>query len=576
MHDRPSHGWPLARALRATLAEGYSAARLRADVLAGISVGLVALPLSLALAIATGVPPQHGLYTAIVAGAICAALGGSRGQVSGPTAAFVVVLAPIVRDHGVGGLCLATAMAGLALVAMGFLRLGRMVNLVPQPVTRGFTLGIAIVIAVGQIPDLLGVSSAGLDAHPIPRIVGLVDRLGETATADVTLAFLTLALLALWPRALSRIPAPLGALAIASLAGLALRAAFPDWEFHRLGDRFQWIDASGATRPGIPPDLPAFVLPWNLPGADGAALAPDLALFRALLPSAATIAMLGAIESLLSATVADGMSGGRHDPDGELVGQGLGNIVAPFFGGFAATGAIARTATNLRAGATSPVAAIVHAGFVALSMVLLAPWLSHLPMASLAALLVFIAARMSDFRHVVAIVRESPGHDVGVLVTCVVLTVAFDMVAAVVVGVGLASLLFMRRMAEISGAQIVTPRDLDLEHEVPEGVLLYEVAGPLFFGAADKAMGAVRVARNETRVVVLLLRAVPAIDATGIVNLKSAVARVRAAGRPVILAGLPDQPRQALRRARLDEVPGEIEFTPGLRAALARAAELAA
>ncbi|MBK8978996.1 MAG: C4-dicarboxylic acid transporter DauA [Planctomycetes bacterium] len=561
------------RALRASLATGYSAARLRADVVAGLIVGLVALPLSMALAIATGVPPQNGLYTAIVAGAAAALLGGSRVQVTGPTAAFVVVLAPIVAEHGLAGLCLATAMAGAILVAMGALRMGRIVNLVPFPVTTGFTLGIGFVIAVGQLPDFLGVTSAGLDPHPFPRLAGLTDRLTELRSADLGLGTVTLAVLLLLPRLTRRVPAPLVALTVAALLGELLRSVAPNLEFATLGSRFDYVDEHGATVPGIPPWPPQPLWPWQLAGGEGSPW-PSLALLRTLLPSALAIAMLGAIESLLSATVADGMTRTRHDPDAELIGQGTANLIAPFFGGFAATGAIARTATNVRSGATSPIASVVHAGFVLVAMLGIAPLLGLLPMAALAALLILVAWNMAEVRHVLNVVRTAPGDDVGVLAACFLLTAVFDMVVAVGAGIVLASLLFMRRMAELSRVQVLPGGTADVANEVPARVLVYEVAGPLFFGAAEKAMGTVGVTGTTTRVVVLSLAAVPVVDATGLVNLRSALARLHAVGTAVVLAGLQDQPSRALNRAGIVAEPGRTEFAPTLAQGIARAREL--
>lgn len=330
-----------AAALREALAEGYTSAQLRADAMAGAVVGVVALPLSMALAIATGVPPQHGLNTAVVAGGLVALLGGSRVQVTGPTAAFVVVLAPIVSRFGLGGLLLATLMAGVLLIAMGVARMGRLIEFVPYPVTTGFTAGIAIVIGTLQVKDFLGLSVPQMPEHYLERVAALARAVPSTRAGDFGIGLLTLAVLVLFPRLSRRVPAPLVGLAAAGLAAALLS---------RLLDGFHVATVASAFHGGIPQAPPQPLLPWRTPGADGQPLLLSWGLFRALAPSAFAIAMLGAIESLLSAVVADGMTGRRHDPDAELFAQGVGNVVAPFFGGIAATGAIARTATNIRSG----------------------------------------------------------------------------------------------------------------------------------------------------------------------------------------------------------------------------------
>jgi SulP family sulfate permease len=562
-------------ALRRALAQGYGAADLRADVLAGVTVGIVALPLAMALAIASGVPPQQGLYTAIVAGLAIALLGGSKVQVSGPTAAFVVVLAPIAARHGLGGLAIATLLAGLLLVAMGFARFGRFVEFVPYPVTTGFTAGIAVVLAVLQLKDLLGLVPGALPPHFLDRAVVLARALPGARWEEAAVGLATLGVLVAWPRWSRRIPAPLVALAAGAALGAALARFVPGGEIATIASRFTYL-VDGVERAGIPQLPPLALLPWTLPGGDGAPLGLSLALVRELLPSAFAIAMLGAIESLLSAVVADGMTGKKHDPDAELVAQGVGNVLAPFFGGFAATGAIARTATNVRAGARSPVAAMIHALFVLAAILAHAPLLRRLPMAALAALLLQVAWRMGEARHVARMLRVAPRSDILVLLSCFGLTVCFDMVVAVTVGIVFAALLFMKRMAEVSRAELVNVADLDLDEPMPEGVLFYEIAGPLFFGAANKAMTTLRtVARKGVKVVVLDLRSVPMLDATGLVALDSTVGKLRDAGIVVVLAGVQPQPLRALAKAGWRNVPGSLalgrDFSRALEVARAYA-----
>ncbi|MFI4944391.1 MAG: C4-dicarboxylic acid transporter DauA, partial [Burkholderiales bacterium] len=520
-------------------------------------VGIVALPLSMALAIASGVPPMHGLYTAIVAGGATALVGGSRFQVSGPTAAFVVVLSPIAHRFGVGGLALATLMAGLMLFAMGVLRMGRLIEFVPYPVTTGFTAGIAVVIATLQFVDLLGLSVREMPEHFVERVQAIAQALPTARASDLSIGLVTLVVLAGWPRVTRRIPAPLVALLAGATAAAAADALLPGFEVATIASRFEY-HVRGVSGHGIPPLPPLPLLPWTLAGPDGRPIGLSFALVRELLPAAFAIAALGAIESLLSAVVADGMTGRKHDPDAELMAQGTGNLLVPFFGGFAATGAIARTATNVRSGARSPIAAIVHAAVVLLSVLIAAPLLGRLPMASLAALLLFVAWNMAELDHFAHVLKVAPRSDVAVLVACFLLTVLFDMVVAVSVGVVMAALLFMRRMAEVSEVRLVDAHPLGLTRPLPKGVVAYEIAGPLFFGAAQKAMAALDSVDKSVRVVILDLRAVPMLDATGLVGLESAFERLARAGVHVVVGGARPQPLRVMARAGWDDRKGRI------------------
>lgn len=557
-------------ALRRAFARGYGRGDLKADLFAGLVVGVVALPLSMALAIASGVAPQHGLYTAIVAGGLIALLGGSRVQVSGPTAAFVAVLAPIAARFGIGGLLIATALAGGFLVVLGLARLGRLIQLVPYPVTTGFTAGIAVVIATLQLRDFLGLQVEAMPQEYLERLAALAKALPTLNPADLGVGAFTLAVLLAWPRLDRRVPAPLVALGLGALAAAGLHALVPGTSVATIASRFHYEDG-GQLLAGIPrlPPLPA--LPWHLPGAGGQPLELSLGLLRELLPSALAIAVLGAIESLLSAVVADGMIRGRHDPDEELIAQGVGNLVAPFFGGIAATGAIARTATNVRSGARSPLAAIFHSFVVLSAMLLFAPALGYLPMASLAALLLTVAWRMAEVPHVLRILRIAPKSDVVVLLNCLLLTVLFDMVVAVTVGIVLAALLFMARMAEVSGVEVAARRERGQATELPPEVQVYEVAGALFFGAAQRAMVALTTVSHGVRVVIFDLRAAHALDATGLVGLESAVAQLREQGIFVLLAGMPRQPLRALLKAGWKNLPGEVVLRRSFDYALAEA-----
>jgi SulP family sulfate permease len=543
-------------ALRAELAHGYGKRDLIADALAGLVVGVVALPLAMALAIASGVPPQHGLYTSIIAGAVIALLGGSKVNVSGPTAAFVVILAPIAARFGLGGLLVATLMAGLMLVVMGLARMGRLIEFVPHPVTTGFTAGIAVVIATLQVKDFLGLTLAENPEHFLEKVAVIARALPSTQPGDLVVGLTTLAVLIGFPRVTQRVPAPLVGLIAGTIAALVVGQLAPGWSVATIGSKFSYL-ADGVRHPGIPAMPPVPVLPWHLPGGDGQPLVLSFSLIRTLAPSAFAIAMLGAIESLLCAVVADGMAGTKHDPDVELLAQGVGNLAAPFFGGIAATGAIARTATNIRAGARSPLASFFHAVFVLAAMLALAPLLGYLPMAALAALLLVVAYRMSEVHHFLHILRVAPRSDTIVLVVCFTLTVVFDMVVSVSIGIVLAALLFMRRMAEISRTSLTVEGHPGLAEPLPRGVFLYEIAGPLFFGAAQKAMSALETVRAPGRVVILDMSSVPAMDVTGLVALESAIDELEKTGHFVIIAGVQEQPRSVLARGGVEDVAGK-------------------
>lgn len=546
-------------AMRAVLREGYSWSALRADLLAGLVVGIVALPLSMALAIAVNVPPQHGLYTAIVAGVVVGLLGGSRVQISGPTAAFIVILAPIQSQYGLGGLLFAGVLAGLILIGFAVARFGQLISYIPHPVTTGFTAGIGVVIATFQLKDLLGLQLARSPDRFHERVHAMAEALGTWNPAALAVGLGTLVVLIHASRFTTKIPSPLIALSLAAVAVYALERLVPGGlGVETIGSRFSY-ELNGQTHAGIPRLPPLPVLPWTLPGPGGASL--DVSSFGALLarvqellPAALAIALLGAIETLLSAVVADGLAGTRHDPDAELLAAGVGNVVVPFFGGIAATGAIARTATNIGYGARSPLASVAHALVVLLAVLALAPLLAHLPMPALAGMLLLVAWNMSDAKHFAHMLRVAPRSDLLVLLTCFALTVLFDMAIAVSVGVVLASLLFLGRMAEISTVTLIRPGE-SAQMALPEGVVLYRIAGPVFFGAAQKAMSALGAIGSSTRAVIIDLAAVPAIDATGLVALESALKSLRDHHVLAVLVGLQPQPAEVLSGAGLVEDP---------------------
>ncbi|KHL70483.1 MULTISPECIES: C4-dicarboxylic acid transporter DauA [Pseudomonas] len=559
---------PLFAAWRQTLRAGYSRSSLQGDLAAGLTVGIIAIPLAMALAIAVGVPPQHGLYTVLVAAPLIALLGGSRFNISGPTAAFVVILLPITQQYGIGGLLLCTLLAGLILIALGLLRAGKLISFVPYPVTLGFTAGIGIVIATLQIKDFLGLQPQGEPAHYVAQLMSLGEALPTLQFGDALVGMVCLGVLIVWPRFVPKIPGHLVALLVGTLLGLLLESV--GLPLATLGERFSYV-LDGVEHPGIPPFLPSFAWPWDLPGPDGQPLVLSFELIRQLMAPAFAIAMLGAIESLLCAVVADGMAGTKHDPNAELLGQGIGNLVAPLFGGITATAALARTATNVKAGAFSPVAAIVHAGVVLLAVLLLSPLFSYLPMSALAALLLMVAWNMSEAHHVVHTVKIAPRTDVLVLLVCLVLTVLFDMVLAVGVGLLLAAGLFIKRMSDVTDTASLPPGYHEALHDLPEGVAAYAIRGPLFFGAAEKALDALRRFDREMKVVIVEMSAVPLLDMTALAALESILDHYQRHGIGLVLVGTTPRVRLKLRRAGIHRREGELAFVRNLAQAREKA-----
>lgn len=545
---------------------GYGMEKLRRDILAGLTIGIVAVPLSMALAIATGVAPQYGLYTAIIAGTVIALSGGSRFNISGPTAAFVVILFPIVQQFGLGGLLVATFMAGLILVVMGLARLGGLIQYVPYPVVLGFTAGIAVVIATLQIPDFFGLELGQMSQHYLDNLGMIISGLGGINPLELGIGTFTLILMLLWPRLRIPVPAPLVGLVVAALAAWLLARWF-GLEVETIASRFTW-QAGELSGQGIPPIAPGFILPWQLPGPGGEPLVINGDLIRALLGPAFAIAMLAAIESLLCAVIADGMTRTRHDPNAELIGQGLGNMVVPFFGGITATAAIARTATNIRSGAVSPVAALVHALVVLLAVVIIAGLLGMVPMAALAALLFIVAWNMAEARHFLHTLRTAPSGDVAVLLTCFGLTVIVDMVLAVAVGMALAAALFIRSIANLSET---SRRDTCAEAKaLPKDVVIYDINGPLFFAVAEKALASLRVVDPEVSTVIIDLHDVPSMDGTAITALCGLSEEMARHNVALVFSGLSARQVLKLRRAGIRTQRGKLGFCSTLHQACAR------
>jgi sulfate permease, SulP family len=523
------------------------------DLAAGITVGIVALPLAIGFGIASAVTPAQGLWTAIIAGAIISALGGSKVQIGGPTGAFVPILVGIVALHGYPGLALATIMAGIVLVVMGTLKLGSLIKFIPYPVIAGFTSGIAVIIFIGQIKEFLGLGVI-MPHHTLEQVWTLARHLNETHRPALAIGLVALGILVLWPKKWRAIPASIVAVIVPTILVGVMQL-----NVETIGTRFG----------GIPSGFPALNLP-----------AISFAHIQELMAPALTIAVLGAIESLLSAMVADGMIETRHDSNQELIGQGLANIVTPFFGGISATGAIARTATNIRSGAKTPIAGIVHSITLVIIILLAAPLAKFIPLAALSAVLFVVAYRMGEWDNFPELYR-GPRADFFVLLLTFALTVTFDLTIAVGVGLAMAGALFVKRMEEITQIRLVTPEsELELgsdsirEKTVPEGVLVFRIEGPFFFGVAEKLESALAPASRIPRVVVFRVRAVPAIDASGLHALEIALEKFHRKRTQLLLSGVQPQPMKVLFHSGFVDRIGLDNICANIDAALERAREI--
>tara|TARA_R110000751_G_scaffold307898_2_gene434391 strand:+ start:175681 stop:177336 length:1656 start_codon:yes stop_codon:yes gene_type:complete len=542
---------------------------IQANILAGLTVGVIALPLSMALAIASGVPPQHGLYTAIVAGIVIAIGGGSKVNISGPTAAFVVVLLPIVQQFGIGGLLVSGFMAGIVLIMMGLGKFGKLIEIVPYPVIIGFTAGIGVVIGTFQIKDFLGLNIESLDGDYLDKLILIVNSLPSIDWQELLIGGLTITTLLLWPRFRSKIPGHLIALLVGSVTAWLLSQFTQDFSVATIGSRFHY-EINGITGNGIPAILPSFEWPWNLPGADGTPIGLSFELIKLLLPSAITIAILGSLESLLCAVVADGMTGKKHNSNDELIGQGLGNLIAPLFGGIPATAAIARTAASIRAGSSSPLASVVHGLFILGSILALTPLLAYIPMASMAALLLVVAWNMSEPKEFIRTIKIAPRDDVIVLILCFLLTVLFDMTIAVAVGIGLASMLFIRRSITITSTTRVEKNHADYG-DLPDSIAIYDINGSLFFGSAQKALQAISTVTPNLRVVILDMTEVNMLDMSAIVAMESITESLAKQHIFLIISNLQQRMAAKLHRVGISDKSEEVQFSGTVEEAIAMA-----
>lgn len=541
-----------------TTFRNYSFHQFISDGIAGIVVGIVALPLAIAFAIASGVSPERGLYTAIIGGVVVSVLGGSRVQIAGPTGAFIVIVYEVVSQHGLNGLFLATIMAGVLLLIMGFSRLGSAIKFIPYPVVVGFTSGIALIIFSSQIKDLLGLQMTEIPAEFFPRWGAYLQHGGMVNWYALTVSAMSVTVIIFWKKICRRIPGPLAALVISTAA-----VHFFHWPVETIGSRFG----------EIPHSWPAFSIPSF-----------NIEMLRELSSPALTIALLAGIESLLSAVVADGMIGGKHRSDMELIAQGAANILSPLFGGIPVTGAIARTATNIQNGGRTPVAGIVHGVVLLLILLLLGRWVVYIPMAALAAILVIVAYNMSEW-HSFMMLLKSPRSDVAVLLTTFFLTVVVDLTVAIQTGVVVSAFLFMRRMSLVANVGVITREFNDEEEgddpnavsrkEVPAGVEIYEVNGPFFFGASYKFLEAMNASRQTLpKVRVIRMRNVPSIDATGLQVLREQHRSCRKRGIAFLLSGIQPQPYAALQKTGLLAEIGEKNVLRNIDEALVRVHDL--
>jgi SulP family sulfate permease len=534
--------------------KNYNSHQFRKDLMAGLIVGLVALPLAIAFAIASGVSPEKGLYTAIIAGFLISALGGSRVQIGGPTGAFVIIVYGIVQVHGINGLIIASFMAGIILIIMGLVRLGSIIKFIPYPLITGFTSGIALIIFSSEVKDFLGLKMGPVPADFFEKWISFFQNIRTININNMLVAISTIAIIMLWPRISHKIPGSLIAILLTTIAVQLLHLP---------------VDTIGSRFGNIPSSLPIPVVPHL-----------DLVTLRVLIRPAFTIALLAGIESLLSAVVADGMIGGNHKSNTELIAQGTANIFSAIFGGIPATGAIARTATNIKNGGRTPVAGMMHAITLLLILLFWGKWASLIPMATLAGILIIVAYNMSEWQHFVSVLKGSRS-DMAILLTTFLLTVLVDLTVAIEIGMVLASFLFMRSMIKFSDVSIITrefegaetgqdPESLD-HFFIPKDVEVFEITGPLFFGAAYKFKEAMRFIENPPKVLIIRMRKVPIIDATGIKTIKEVYRDSAQSGTRLILSEVhSDQIYDQLKETRLLFAIGKANVTKTFQAALER------
>jgi len=528
--------------------KGYTKAQLIKDIISGIIVAIIALPLSIALAIASGVSPEQGLYTAIIAGFFISFFGGSRVQIGGPTAAFVVIIYGIVTEYGTDGLIVATILAGIILVIMGFCRFGSLIKYIPYTITTGFTCGIAVTLFVGQLKDFFGLSMDTVPSEFLPKIAAYASNIGTINWTATLIGAAAVVIMLVWPKVTDKIPGSLVAIIVTTL--IVYFAKLP-------------VNTIGSVYGELSSSFPAFHVPDI-----------SFGLIQKMLSPAFTIAILAGIESLLSAVVSDGMIGDNHKSNAELIGQGLGNIFSGLFGGIPATGAIARTAANVRNGGRTPIAGIVHCITLTIILLALMPLAALIPMTTLAAVLLVVAANMADWTSFARLCKTAPKSDIIVLVATFLLTVFFDLVVAIEIGVVLAALLFMKRMAETADVTAwkytdepdVTPGEAEKMRDIPHSIRVFEISGPLFFAAADEILHI--NSGKSTKVVVIRMRSVPAIDASAMRSLRQLADRAKKKNITLIFSHVNEQPMSVMEKDGFIEYVGKEHFLPNIVEAL--------
>ena len=526
----------------------YNKAQLIRDIISGIIVAIIALPLSIALAIASGVSPEQGLYTAIIAGFFISFFGGSRVQIGGPTAAFVVIIYGIVTDYGTDGLIVATILAGIMLIIMGICHFGSLIKYIPYTITTGFTCGIAVTLFVGQIKDFLGLSMESVPSEFLPKIIAYVKHISTINWTATVIGLVAIVIMLIWPKVTDKIPGSLVAIIITT--AVAYFAKLP-------------VNTIGSVYGELSSSFPTFHVP-----------ALSMKLVQEMISPAFTIAILAGIESLLSAVVSDGMIGDTHKSNAELIGQGLGNVFSGLFGGIPATGAIARTAANVRNGGRTPIAGIVHCITLTIILLALMPLAALIPMTTLAAVLLVVAANMADWSSFFRLCKTAPKSDVIVLVATFLLTVFFDLVVAIEIGVVLAAMLFMKRMAETADVKAwkyveepdVTPGEAEKLRDVPRSIRVFEVSGPLFFAAADQLLEI--NSKQYTKVIIIRMRSVPAMDASAMKSLRELAERAKKKNITLIFSHVNEQPMSVMKKDGFIEHIGAENFRENIVDAL--------
>ncbi len=528
--------------------KGYTKEQAIRDIISGIIVAIIALPLSIALAIASGVSPEQGLYTAIIAGFFISFFGGSRVQIGGPTAAFVVIIYGIVTDYGTDGLIVATILAGIMLILMGIFRFGSLIKYIPYTITTGFTCGIAVTLFVGQVKDFLGLSIASVPSEFLPKVGAYIQNIGTINLTAAVIGLVAIAIMLVWPKVTDKIPGSLVAIIITT--AIVYFAKLP-------------VNTIGSVYGELSSSFPTFQIPSI-----------SMKLIQQMISPAFTIAILAGIESLLSAVVSDGMIGDTHKSNAELVGQGLGNVFSGLFGGIPATGAIARTAANVRNGGRTPIAGIVHCITLTIILLALMPLAALIPMTTLAAVLLVVAANMADWSSFFRLCKTAPKSDVIVLVATFALTVLFDLVVAIEIGVVLAAMLFMKRMAETADVKAwkyteqpdVTPGEAEKLCKVSRSIRVFEISGPLFFAAADQLLAI--DSKQYTKVIVIRMRSVPAIDASAMKSLRELADRAKKKNITLIFSHVNEQPMSVMKKDGFVDYLGEQNFRANIVEAL--------